>query len=265
MSDMEEKKLTVDPQPAAQEQPAPEAQPAKGKKEKPKRTVGQEIMSWVWTILAALIIAFAVRSFIGEPVKVDGESMMNTLQDGEVMVVTKFEYSTLYLQWPWGSCKSGTDCTCTRFTLFGNPKRFDVVVCRYPGRGDVNFVKRIIGIPGDTLKLENGYFYIKAAGETEYTRYDEVYVDEEYRTGYLNASLQTAQLYGGSVKYTLNDDGSFTVPEGQYFVVGDHRNNSNDSRMQGPINRDMIVGKVAAVVWPLNKIRSVPNGLDVKN
>ena len=77
----------------------------KQKKEKVKKPLGQEIVEWILTIVSALLIVFVIRSFIFEPIRVDGESMMDTLQDGEFMIVTKFDYSTLYLQWPWAADK----------------------------------------------------------------------------------------------------------------------------------------------------------------
>ena len=121
-----------------------------------------------------------------------------------------------------------------------------MVICRYPGRGDTNFVKRVVGLPGDTIRLSGGYLYIKEKGSDEEVKYEEVYINDEYRTG------------------SRNEFGPVTVPEGQYFVMGDHRNNSNDSRYTGPIERNMIIGHVQQVVFPFSKWRAVPNGLDVK-
>ena len=170
--------------------------------------------------------------------------MDDTLADGEIMFVSKFDYSSTWLCLPWQS--DADKQNASRITFGGNPQRFDVVICRYPGRGDTNFVKRVIGLPGDTLRLEDGYLYIKEAGQEEEVRYEEPYISDEYRSG------------------RLNSFGPFTVEEGEYFVMGDHRNNSNDSRSVGSITRDMIVGHVRQVVFPFNKWRSVQNGLDVK-
>ena len=205
-------------------------------KEKVKRTVGQEILSWVLTLLVALVAALLIRSVIFEPVRVDGHSMDDTLNDGEIMFVTKFDYSSTWLCFPWQSDEAKEKAP--RITIGGNPNRFDVVICRYPGRGDTNFVKRVIGLPGDTLELRDGYLFVN--GEA----YEEPYINDAYRVGY------------------LNDFGPITVPEGQYFVMGDHRNNSNDSRSQGPIDRNMIVGHVRSVLFPFSKWRSVKNGMD---
>ena len=213
------------------------------KKQKEKRTVGQEILSWILTILVAVVAALVIRSVVFEPVRVDGQSMDDTLANGEIMFVSKFDYSTTWLSLPWQD--NTTKENAPRITLFGNPRRFDVVICRYPGRGDTNFVKRVVGLPGDTIRLENGYLYIKEAGQEEEVRYEEPYINDEYRTGMLNSFK------------------AYTVPEGKYFVMGDHRNNSNDSRSVGPIDRSMIIGHVRQVVFPFNHWRSVPNGLEV--
>lgn len=209
----------------------------KGKK-KEKKTVGQEILSWILTILVAVAAALIIRSVIFEPVRVDGISMDDTLANGEIMFVSKYDYSSTWLTLPWQSAEKKEEAP--RFTIGGDPKRFDVVICRYPGRGDTNFVKRVVGLPGDTVELRDGYLYINDE------RYEEPYINDEYRSG------------------RLNTFGPETVPEGYFFVMGDHRNNSNDSRSVGPIERNMIVGHVRQVVYPFSQWRSVPNGLDVK-
>ena len=142
----------------AVETAAVENKQKKGKK-KEKKTVGQEILSWVLTILVAVVAALVIRSLVFEPVRVDGESMDDTLANGEIMFVSKYDYSSTWLCLPW---QSNTDKeNAPRFTFGGNPQRFDVVICRYPGRGDTNFVKRVVGLPGDTIRLEDGYLYVK--------------------------------------------------------------------------------------------------------
>ena len=206
----------------------------KEKKEKPPKSVAREIAEWILTIAAAVAIAMVVRTFVFEPVRVDGASMNNTLADGEIMFVSKYDYSSTWLVLPWQDAE--TKENAPRFTTGGGPERFDVVICRYPGRGDTNFVKRVVGLPGDTVEIRDGYLYVN--GE----RYDEPYVADEYRTA------------GGSNGLNY---GPCTVPEGEYFVMGDHRNNSNDSRAQGTISRDMIIGHVRYVVFPFGSIRGV--------
>ena len=293
----------------------------KNKKEKVKRSLGMEILSWVFTLLVAVVAALMIRSVIFEPVRVDGHSMDDTLADKEIMFVSKFDYSSTWFCFPWQSDEAKEDAP--RLTLFGDPQQFDVVICRYPGRGDTNFVKRVIGMPGDTVKLENGQLYVNG------TAYEEPYVNDEYLTGALNTmddytvpkkgdtftvhfeeNRYTILLNGENWKisntilkckdadgkkltvadgaktfvyddkeYNQNDeehakelaelltsisDKPFTVDEDYYFVMGDHRNNSNDSRSQGPIERSMIIGHVRQVVFPFGQWRGVPNGLDVR-
>ena len=217
----------------AVETAAAENKQKKGKK-KEKKTVGQEILSWVLTILVAVVAALVIRSLVFEPVRVDGESMDDTLANGEIMFVSKYDYSSTWLCLPW---QSNTDKeNAPRFTFGGNPQRFDVVICRYPGRGDTNFVKRVVGLPGDVVEIREGYLYVN--GE----KYEEAYIDDDYR------------VRGGSNGYSF---GPYTVPEGEFFVMGDHRNNSNDSRALGSISRNMIVGHVRHVLYPFDSWRGV--------
>ena len=159
----------------------------KKKKEKPKKSLKREIFEWVMVFVVAAALAFVVRTFIFEPVRVDGNSMLNTLEDSEFMIATKFDY------------------------LMGDPERFDIVICDYPNTDDGMYrVKRVIGLPQQFDMTPN---------ETDF--------------------------------------GPFPVPEGHYFVMGDNRNNSKDSRsmMVGPLERKMIKGHVRCVVFPLNKAR----------
>ena len=193
-----------------QEQAAPEVK--LDKKGNPKKPLWKEIMSWILTIVAAVAIAMVVRTFIFEPVRVDGHSMDDTLSDGEIMFVTKYEYTSVF-----GSA------------IFGEPQRFDIVICHYPDRGNTNFVKRVVGLPGDTVEIKSdGYLYVN--GE----KYEETYLTHR-------------------PNYTMKE---YTVPEGYYFVLGDNRSNSNDSHIIGPISRSMIVGHVRQIVFPFNNWRT---------
>jgi len=203
----------------------------KQKEEKKKKSLTREILEWILTIVVAIAIALPIRAFGFELVRVHGASMDNTLANGEIMFVTKYEYASIWLSFPWQDDESKEKAT--RITTGGNPQRFDVVICRYPGRGDTNFVKRVVGLPGDTIEIRDGYLYING------DRYEEPYISDEYRSG------------------RLNTFGPYTVPAGEYFVMGDHRNNSNDSRSQGTISRDMIIGHVRTVLYPFNGVRGI--------
>ena len=145
----------------------------KDKKEKKQKSLLRNIIEWVATILAALLIALVIRSFVFELVRVDGRSMDNTLADGEIMLVTKYDYSSTWLCLPWQDDKAKE--SAARLTFGGDPERFDIVICRYPGRGDTNFVKRVVGLPGDVVEIREGYLYVN--GE----KYEEAYIDDSYR------------------------------------------------------------------------------------
>lgn len=192
--------------PETETQIAPEtAEQPKNKKEEKKKTVGQEILSWILTFAVAIALALVIRTFIFEPVRVDGHSMDYTLADNEYMIVTKYDY------------------------LLGEPERFDVIICHYPERGRTNFVKRLVGLPGDTVSMLNGTLYVN--GEA---------IDEPYITNKANYNMQA---------YMLKDD--------EYFVLGDNRSSSNDSHIIGPISREQIKGHVRCVAFPFKNARKV--------
>ena len=198
---------------ATEEQELQPAEETKKGKEKKPVNVKKEILSWILTLGAAVIIALVIRTFLFEPVRVDGHSMDDTLANGEIMFVTKPEYLT------------------------GDPQPGDVVICHYPGRGNTNFVKRVIGVPGDTLMFVDNVLI----------RNGEV-VDEPYLTPSRNQN-------GFSML-------PITLGENEYFVCGDNRDNSHDCRnltngVPEAITRDMILGHVRYVVYPFSDARSI--------
>ena len=205
-----------------QEQTMPaEPKAKKNKKEKEPKSLKMEIMSWILTLVAAVVAATLIRMFIFEPIRVDGNSMSNTLKHGEVVFASKMAYLT------------------------GDVERGDIVICRYPNRlgksfdlgasitlqNHTLFVKRIVALPGDTLSITNGQLIVNG----------EVVPDPEFM--------------GSQPK----DFAEITLGRDEYFALGDNRFSSHDSRHNdvGPISRDMIMGKVECVMWPLNAIRTV--------
>ncbi|MCI5564987.1 MAG: signal peptidase I [Clostridiales bacterium] len=201
----------------AQKQPEKKSK----KKEKVKKTLGQEILSWVWTLLAAVVIATLLRAFVAEPIRVDGTSMTNTLQDGEIVLVSKLDYLT------------------------GDMQRGDIVICRYPNRVEktINlgaslafvdytiFVKRLVALPGDTVEIRNTVLYVN----------DEPVENPE----------KLGSLPRDYARRTLGAD--------EYFVMGDNRLTSHDSRADnvGPLSKSMILGKAKRVIFPFSNWRSV--------
>lgn len=169
-----------------------------------KKSILRETAEWILTFAFAIGLALLLRTFLFEPYFVDGHSMNETLQDGERLFATKFDYR-------WGDIA-----------------RFDVVICRYPGREEY-FVKRVVGLPGDRVAVRGGILYLNGEACTE-----------DYITYPPHYTL-TEQLLGAE----------------DYFVLGDNRANSNDSHIIGPLAREQIIAHVRAVYWPLDAMRFV--------
>ena len=163
----------------------------------------KEILSWVFYIAFVLVLTWVIITFVGQRTRVDGRSMMNTLHDGDNLIVEKLSYR------------------------FSDPKRFDIIVFPPTGKKEY-YIKRIIGLPGETVQIdENGNIYIN--GEL---------LEENY-------GAETIQNPGRAAKpITLGDD--------EYFVMGDNHAGSDDSRMAdiGNVKRSEIFGKVWFVASP---------------
>lgn len=165
----------------------------------------KDVMSLVACFAIALIAAIGIRLFVFELVRVDGDSMKPTLYDGQTLFVEKISLYT------------------------GNIQRGDIVIVHYPGRTGA-YVKRVVGLAGDTIRVENGYLYVN--GEKQ---------EEDY-----------------TLEQEMNRDTEQTiVPEGCYYVMGDNRNDSMDSRSIGPIPEDDLIGKALFVIWPIGAIHSL--------
>ena len=175
----------------------------------------KEIIDWIRSLAIALVAVLIIRSFLFVIIRVDGPSMSDTLLNGDRLFVTVADVK-----------------------LHG-PDRFDVVILHYPDRTE-NFVKRVIGIPGDEIVVENGVLTINGV------TYDEPYLTDE----------RTQRFDRSSFTVTLGED--------EYFVMGDNRDNSNDSRSVGVINRSMFIGKVRQIIWPITRWDGV-EGSEVYN
>lgn len=160
----------------------------------------REIYEWVQTICIALLVAFVVRQFFFQPYKVQMGSMLPTLKENNLIIVNKILYR------------------------IQSPQRGDIVVFVPPGgEKKVYYVKRIVGLPGDTIEIKDGSVFIN---------------NEILKEPYLQ--IETP---GKTTLQTLNND--------QYFVMGDHRNNSLDSRDFGAIGLKSISGRAILVFWPI--------------
>jgi signal peptidase I len=178
-------------------------------KELPKTTLRAGVwnaLSWVRDLAFSVLIAVVSIVFIYQPVKVEGTSMMPGLTDQERIFINKFTY---------------------RFGL-GNIERGDTVVFTYPRDIEKSYIKRVIGLPGDHVRIDRGQVYVNDQALTE------DYVEADYRDDFSMREI--------------------VVPPEEYFVLGDHRNSSSDSRVWGNVPRRNIYGKAVFCYWPLNKM-----------
>ena len=165
----------------------------------------KELLSMLIYIGVVLGVTFLIITFVGQRTHVSGESMENTLDNGDQLIVDKITYR------------------------FQDPERFDIIVCPFHYKENTYYIKRIIGLPGETVQISDGTIYIN--GEV------------------------LEESYGREV---MQDPGiaaePITLGEDEYFVLGDNRNQSSDSRdpSVGLIHRDEIIGRAWLRIWPLN-------------
>jgi len=172
-------------------------------------SIGQFLLSFLETVVVALVISIVLYLFIMTPHEVIGNSMHPTYQNGEYLMANKLLYR------------------------FQDPQRGDVIIFKYSDTQD--FIKRVIGLPGDKVMLKDGHIYI-----------NDQLLDE---SAYLSNSIYTN---GGEF---LHEGESITVPDNEYFVCGDNRPHSSDSRTFGPVSKDNIKGKAWLVYFPFSQFR----------
>lgn len=179
-----------------------------------------ELLEWAKAIGIAILLAWGIRFFLFTPIVVDGASMMPTFENGDRVVVDKIG------------------------PQLKEYERFDVIV--FEAKEDTNYIKRIIGISGDRIAYENDELFIN--GE----RYEEPYLEE-----YKKALIDNGTLTGD---FTLEENlGELTVPDGYFFVLGDNRRNSKDSRdpSVGFISMNKVLGTAKVVFYPIDNLKYV--------
>lgn len=210
------------------------------------------VRSWGPAIFAVLF----VRTFVLEPFRIPSGSMVPTLQIGDHVAVSKFSYGIWvpatvveipFLDYAW---------IVPRYQLldFGGPKRGDIIVFRYPRAEEVNYIKRVVAIAGDTIRVENNQIFLN--GEAQPFEFQQ-------RTDFVNSACATAKtkqyletiggvkheaLTAASLGGPLEDMRERTIPEGHVFVMGDNRDYSEDSRRWGLVRDDQIKGKAHVVL-----------------
>jgi signal peptidase I len=159
---------------------------------------------WLRDLLIASVAAVVMITFLYQPVRVEGPSMLPRLQDHDRLFINKFVYH------------------------ISSITRGDVAVFRYPRDIETSYIKRVIALPGDRIRIDHGTVVLNGKPLSE------DYVPLKYRDGRSMAEM--------------------VVPEGQYFMMGDHRSISSDSREFGPVNRGLIYGKAVFVYWPAQDV-----------
>jgi signal peptidase I len=158
------------------------------------------LRTWLRDLLISVVVSFFIITFLYQPVKVEGTSMAPQLHDQDRLFINKFAYD------------------------FEKIERDDVVVFYYPRDTAKSYIKRVIGLPGDMVRIDDGQVFVNGKP------IDEPYVPTRFRD--------------------VRSMDAFQVPAGEYFVMGDHRSISSDSRDFGPVARKLIYGKAAFVYWP---------------
>jgi signal peptidase I len=190
------------------------------------------LLDVLFNIVVIVAIVAGVRTFLVSPFQVEGNSMVDTLTDKEYIIINKFAY------------------------LVGDPHRGDVVVFRPPTADEDKFyVKRVIGVPGDEVVIRDGTVFLRPKGETELRKLEEAKYLTERNEGH---------TYRHPPSSGDTSPASYTVPEGHYFVLGDNRQGSLDSRSfmvdNDPIPfvpKDNIKGRVWFIALPLTKIHAL--------
>lgn len=193
-----------------------------------------------------LAIVLVLRSFLVEPFQIPSGSMLPTLEVGDFILVNKYAYG---LRLPVAG---------TKVIEIDDPQRGDVMVFKFPGERKVNYIKRVVGLPGDRIRYQNKQLFIN----------DDL-VPEKYLATLGNSKLFSENLAG--VEHQIYEDlpdprrpfnlgeGEWIVPQGSYFVMGDNRDNSNDSRFWGFVPDELVVGKAFAIWMQWRKFSELPS------
>jgi signal peptidase I len=206
------------------------------------------LVEYCRSFFPVLLFVLVLRSFIAEPFRIPSDSMMPTLLDGDFILVNKFTYG---IRLP---------VLNRQVIAVGSPQRGDVVVFRYPGLGpddpqrNQDYIKRVVGVPGDRVTVRDRRIFIndeaielKPAGAYEIesrTRDYRGYAMLDERLGEESHGI----LLGRPPSFAGGPEGEWTVGPGEYFVMGDNRSNSQDSRIWGVVPEDNLVGK-AFFIW----------------
>jgi signal peptidase I len=199
----------------------------------------QVLVEYSRSLFPVILAVLVLRSFVVEPFRIPSGSMMPTLLVGDFILVNKFAYG---VRLPVINAK---------ILDTGAPERGDVTVFRYPKNPSVDYIKRVIGLPGDKVSYYNKQLFIN--GEPAKQEAQGTFIGTGSGVAMSGTKKRLERLLGVDHQILIDEnrgtmEGEFTVPAGQYFVMGDNRDNSNDSRYWGFVPEENLVGK-AFMIW----------------
>ena len=213
------------------------------------------IVEYSKSFFPVLLLVFVLRSFVIEPFQIPSESMVPTLEVGDFIAVSKFSYG---IRLP---------IIRKKVIPISDPKRGDVMVF-FPPHETRYFIKRVVGIPGDTIRYRNNVLYVNGeeVKRTNAQREKLRTTDECIRAGgyyelteeHLGSTPHVKRECSLSARFHRGND-EWKVPEGHYFMMGDNRDNSSDSRAWGMVPEERIVGKAFAIWMHWNEFFSIPS------
>ena len=210
------------------------------------------IIDYSRSFFPVLFLVLMLRSFLFEPFQIPSGSMLPTLKIGDFILVNKFDY--------------GLRLPVLGDTVFevGGPKRGDVMVFKYPEDPRINFIKRVVGIPGDTVEYRNKVVYVNGEAQTLAPVVPNGSLVIPPLTEEVTERLDDREHRIWRRMTQGRDFGPIQIPAGQYFVMGDNRDNSNDSRVWGFVDDSLIVGRAFAVWMHWKQLLSIPSFSDVR-
>lgn len=196
------------------------------------------IVEYAKSFFPIILLVLVIRSFLVEPFRIPSASMVPTLRIGDFILVNKFDYG---IRLPVLNSK---------IVPLGEPERGDVVVFRYPPQPEIDYIKRVIGLPGDRLQYKGKVVYINGKAMTQVPQQKSsdllgiVPMKNELLIEQLGDKHHTIAIAPGPQRAQVDT----VIPEGSYFVMGDNRDNSSDSRFWGVVPEENLVGK-AFYIW----------------
>lgn len=196
-----------------------------------KASFWSNLWEWIKVIAIALIISLPIRFFIAEPFVVNGASMDPTFATGQFLIVDRLSYR------------------------FNEPKRGDVIVFRYPNNPSTYYIKRIIGLPGETVNIRDGIVSVDAPNSIDPNS------DTASTSDTTSTTINEPYVMGN---HTSSDTLRAKLNGTEYFVMGDNRRESSDSRAWGPLSENYIIGRPALRLYPITKLSTYPGEYNSK-